>query len=70
MKHLRLQVNQSGIDYDYEYGIDKRTGWSVFVDGSYIIQFERFLIVAVIKTIVLMRRSNRWEAGNTKRVKP
>ncbi len=27
------------LDYDVEYGIDKRKGWSLTIDGSVLVQF-------------------------------
>ena len=35
--------------YDADYGIDKRTGWSVCINGSYLSQLEKSLIVAIVK---------------------
>lgn len=37
--------------YDEDYGIDKRSGWSVAIDGSYYVQFEEYLIKAIVKAI-------------------
>lgn len=42
MKSLR-------VDYDTSYGIDDKSGWSVAIDGHYLVQFERFLFVAISK---------------------
>lgn len=38
------------IGWDREYGCDKKSGWTIFVDGSCLVQFERWLLVALIKT--------------------
>ena len=32
------------IEYDKDYGIDKKTGWSVSMDGSIICQFKSFFV--------------------------
>ncbi len=36
------------LDYDRDYGIDHRRGWSVAIDGSYYVQFWPEPITAVI----------------------
>lgn len=51
--NMKLKLKHITIDYDTNYGIDKRTGWSIAVDGSYILQFERFLLIALLKAIRL-----------------
>jgi len=42
MKSLRLE-------WDREYGIDKRRGWTITYDGCVLVQLERFLMVAIWK---------------------
>ena len=37
------------IEYDKDYGIDKRTGWSIAINGWYVVQFHKYLVVALIK---------------------
>jgi len=37
------------VEYDTEYGCDKRTGWSVCINGSYVSELERFFLVAMFK---------------------
>jgi hypothetical protein len=37
------------IDYDRDYGIDRQTGWSVAINGVYLVQYERCLLVALSK---------------------
>lgn len=37
------------IEYDVDYGSSKLTGWSICYDRTYLVQFEKYLIVAVIK---------------------
>ncbi len=36
------------IDYDRDYGISCRTGWSVAIDGHYYVQFYRCLLLALV----------------------
>lgn len=38
------------IEFDRKYGYDKRIGWSIAIDGSFYAKFERYLIIAVLKT--------------------
>lgn len=47
------------IQFDRGYGIDKRTGWTVVVDGSVLAELEPWLIVAVFKAIRMMIRIAR-----------
>lgn len=51
MNNLKIQINRHCLAFDRDYGIDRRTGWSVAVDGSYIVQFESWLVVAIWKAI-------------------
>lgn len=44
-------MKQLRIDFDTNYGINKRTGWSIAVNGSYLVQLERFLLVAIVKAL-------------------
>jgi hypothetical protein len=44
-------MNSFKLEYDKDYGIDKRTGWSVCTNGSYVAVLEGWLIVAIIKSI-------------------
>ena len=37
------------IDFDRDYGVDNRTGWSIAIDGRFAVSFERWLIVALWK---------------------
>jgi len=39
------------IQFDRNYGINKRTGWSICVNGCFYTQLERFLVVALIKAV-------------------
>ena len=38
MKEFRLAIGKYRIDYYKDYGFDHRTGWSLAVNGSYVIQ--------------------------------
>lgn len=37
------------IEYDTDYGIDKRTGWSATVDGVVVVQFEVSMMAMLAK---------------------
>jgi hypothetical protein len=39
MTPFRLRLGHLQLDYDRNYGIKRRTGWSVSVRGSYVVQF-------------------------------
>jgi hypothetical protein len=36
---IRLRVGRWQLDYDQDYGIERRRGWSAAVDGSYESEF-------------------------------
>jgi len=38
------------IEWDKKYGPNCRNGWSITFDGSTVVQFQRWLIVAFVKT--------------------
>lgn len=46
---FRFTYNLLSIHYDWVYGIDKRFGWSIAWNDSFVVQFERFLAVALWK---------------------
>lgn len=52
MKTFVLRINGFSIEYDNDYGIDHRRGWSVIREGSYIVTFQRFLLLALIRAVV------------------
>ena len=60
MKSLR-------IDYDVDYGIDKRTGWSIHWDRLCVVQLEPWFVVAVFKAWRQVRMIKRWrrQDGNS-----
>lgn len=39
MTRFKLTIGATGLDYDTDYGIDERTGWSAHYDGHYLVQF-------------------------------
>ena len=41
------------VTFDRDYGIDNRTGWTICINGSVIVELERRLIIAVIKLLSL-----------------
>ncbi len=49
MKTLEIRCGNSGIQYDKDYGVDKRKGWSVYIDLSFCAEFEKYLITALCK---------------------
>ena len=52
MKRLfEIQFNGSGIQYDKNYGSLKKSGWSIYIDGHFIVFFEKYLIIALFKAI-------------------
>ena len=40
------------LQHDAEYGIDKRSGWTVIREGRVVCQLEKWLIVALWKAFV------------------
>lgn len=42
-----LGCRQVRLDYDHEYGIQQRSGWSVALDGHYVVQLEPSLLRAL-----------------------
>ena len=47
----KLKIGRLGIDFDRNYGCDKRTGWGIAWHGHYLSQIEKHLIVTIIKAI-------------------
>ena len=47
---FKLKILNIQIDYDKNYGINQRNGWSIIVKGSVVAELERFLVVAIWKT--------------------
>lgn len=45
---MRVCWGKFAIHFDRDYGIDRRTGWSIAIDGSFVVQFEKHLLVALI----------------------
>lgn len=39
MSRAEFTVNRTGLEFDRDYGIDKRTGWSVVHEGRVMVQF-------------------------------
>jgi hypothetical protein len=52
---INHQVKSISIEYDKDYGIDKRTGWSLCINGNVVNQFESSLIKCLIKGIKTYR---------------
>jgi len=47
----KLKNRTFSLDYDRNYGIDNRKGWSIAINGSYMVQLEPWLLVAVYKAV-------------------
>jgi hypothetical protein len=39
LRRFRLDVNWYRLEYDRDYGINRRSGWTAVVDGSVLTQF-------------------------------
>lgn len=50
---MKIKIGKLCLDFDRDYGCDKRTGWSIAWDGHYTVQLERFFLVAVFKAIFM-----------------
>ncbi len=50
--NLKIKINKLVVDYDTDYGINKRSGWSIAWKGHYIIILE-----STIKTIYMLWRT-------------
>lgn len=48
---MRIQINGFCLQFDLNYGVDKRTGWSVAIGGSYYAQFWREPFTAIIYSL-------------------
>lgn len=42
-----LGCRQVRLDYNHEYGIQQRSGWSVALDGHYVVRLEPSLLRAL-----------------------
>ena len=56
MKKIQIKYNRYIIEYDEDYGIDKRRGWSVALDGHYVVMFEKWFIMAIWKAVKVSRK--------------
>lgn len=53
-------MNQFSLEFDRDYGISHRTGWSVIYNGCVIVQFQSNPIVALFKAFwILWCHANR-----------
>ncbi len=46
---FRFPQKSLKIEYDNNYGINRRSGWTVVVDGITCVQLERWLLVALFR---------------------
>lgn len=61
---LKLKIGWLTLNYDRNYGIDRRSGWSVALDGSYYAQFWFEPLSAIVWSIWKRRRNmayDRWQ---------
>lgn len=49
--NLKIRINKLVVDYDTDYGIDRKRGWSIAWNGQYIIILE-----STVKTIYTLWR--------------
>ena len=45
-----LEIGEFRIEHDRDYGCNKRTGWSVSFDGSYLVQLHRSFWYALVSS--------------------
>ena len=60
---IELNQRSFGLHYDKDYGIDKRSGWSVVVNGVVCVQFEKRLVKALVKTVDVVKDWERPESA-------
>jgi len=51
MDSLTFKLNSLSVEFDRNYGISKRTGWSIAIDGRYLVELEKRLVKAIWKAI-------------------
>lgn len=56
--HWIKKLKNVSVEYDTDYGVDKRSGWSICVNGSFTAELEPSLIRAIWQTV---RRVRQWE---------
>lgn len=47
-------INNFSLQFDKDYGIDKRTGRSVCINGSFMSQLEKYLVCCYMESVVLL----------------
>ena len=40
------------LEWDRNYGIDERSGWSIVIDGAVLSDIEKYLVVALMKGFI------------------
>lgn len=53
---FRLTFNSFSIEWDKNYGYNKRTGWSIIENGSTVVELEKFFIICVIKWLLYRKK--------------
>ena len=46
-----LMLNGTGLTFDRDYGCEHRSGWTVTVGGSHVVQLEPWLLAAFCKAV-------------------
>lgn len=49
-------MNSLKVEYDSDYGIDHRSGWSVTIDGCVYLQFRKLVVIALAAAFFKRRR--------------
>ena len=49
-------MKQFSLEYDEDYGADKRTGWTVVMDGRVVVQFRKWAILALVEAWLRRRK--------------
>jgi hypothetical protein len=58
---FRLRIGKFGIEYDTNYGIDHRYGWTFLWDGCVCSQLEKWFVVGAWKFWKRFRMIRRYE---------
>jgi hypothetical protein len=51
---MRIDVGRLSLQYNKDYGVDHRYGWSIAWVGHFLVDLERFLVVAIWKAARLL----------------
>ncbi len=56
---IKIITHKLDIHYDSDYGIEHKKGWSLAWRGCFYVQFERFLIIGLCKTLYYIYKYSR-----------